>query len=266
MEVVKELILALILSTLLAGLAAVQKALTPKALFLAWSCSLIITFCGGVISFAILAATFIFTVVAGKIGKSRRAVEKKVNAKTGKRDAMQIFCNVGMGSLLLLLSCLLEKPELKLAYAAVMAASLADSLASELGILSKADPVDICTFKKTQRGLSGGVTLWGFCASLIGALLIAGVYAIGTPSGKHIRFITACGFAGALLDSILGSCLQVKYRCPVCGMMTERKNHCSEETVRVKGFPKVTNDGVNLICNVFVGILSVVLLLIGGKV
>ena len=28
---------------------------------------------------------------------------------------------------------------------------LADSLASELGILSKADPVDICTFQKTQR-------------------------------------------------------------------------------------------------------------------
>ena len=265
MDIIKELIIALILSSLLAALAGVQKALTPKALFLAWSCSMIITFCGGVISFAILAATFVYTVLAGKIGKSRRAVEKKVNAKTGKRDAAQIFCNVGMGSILLLLSCLLDKPMLKLAYAAVMAASLADSLASELGLLSKAEPVDICTMKKTQRGLSGGVTLWGFCASLLGALLIAGVYAVGTPMGKHIRFIIVCGFAGALLDSILGSCLQVKYRCPVCNMMTERKAHCGVETVRVKGYPKITNDMVNLTCNVFVGVLSVVLLLIGGK-
>lgn len=264
MEIWKELILALVLSSLLAALAGVQKALTPKALFLAWSCSLIITFCGGVVSFAILAATFVFTVVAGKIKKSRRAVEKKVNAKSGSRDAMQIFCNVGTGTILLLLSCLLEQPQLKLAYVAVMAASLADSLASELGILSKADPVDICTMKKTQRGLSGGVTLWGFVSSLLGAALIAAVYAIGTPNWKQILFITACGFGGALLDSILGSLLQVKYRCPVCQMMTERKEHCGKSTEKIKGYEKITNDTVNLICNVSVGVLAAVLLLIGG--
>lgn len=264
MEVWKELIVALVLSSLLAALAGVQKALTPKALLLAWSCALIITFCGGVVSFAILAATFVFTVLAGKIKKSRRGVEKKVHAKSGRRDAMQIFCNVGTGTILLLLSCLLEAPRLKLAYAAVMAASLADSLASELGILAKADPVDLCTFQKTQRGLSGGVTLWGFASSLLGAALIAGVYAAGTPNWKHLLFITGCGFMGAFVDSILGSCLQVKYCCSVCQMLTERTTHCGQPTVRVKGFTKITNDMVNLICNVFVGVFAAVLLLIGG--
>lgn len=256
----KEPILALVLSSLLAALAGVQKALTPKALVLAWVCAIIIAYCGGVVSFAILAATFLFTVLAGKIKKSSRAFEKKVNAKTGSRDAMQIFCNVGMGTVLLLLGWLLDEPRMKLAYAAVMAASLADSLASELGVLSKAVPVDICTFQKTQRGLSGGVTLWGFTASLLGAAIIAGFYAIDSQNWKELLFIIGCGFAGALVDSILGSCLQVKYRCTVCQMLTERTEHCGEPTERVKGSSKITNDAVNLMCNVFVGILAVLLL------
>lgn len=254
----KALILALVLSSLLAALAGVQKALTPGALVLAWVCALVITYCGGAVSFAVLAATFVFTVLAGKIGRNRRAFEKSVHEKTGARDAKQIVCNVGMGTVLLLLSLLLKQPKLKLAYAAVMAASLADSLASELGILSKAEPVDICTLKKTNRGLSGGVTLWGFVSSLLGAALIGVIYVLA--NGEGFLFITICGFAGALLDSVLGSLLQVKYRCPACQMLTERKNHCGQETARVRGFACITNDGVNLACNVFVGILAVLLL------
>lgn len=256
----REWILALVLSSLLAAVAGVQKALTPKALVLAWVCALVITYCGGVVSFAILAATFIFTVLAGKIGKSRRAFEKSIHEKSGARDAKQILCNVGMGTVLLLLSCLLKEPKLKLAYAAVMAASLADSLASELGVLSRAEPVDICTLKKTQRGLSGGVTVWGFASSLLGAALIAAIYALG--NGEHFWFITICGFAGALMDSILGSLLQVKYRCPVCGTVTERNTHCEQQTQRIRGVACITNDAVNLMCNVFVGILAVLLLYI----
>ena len=118
--------------------------------------------------------------------------------------------------------------------------------------------------EQTQRGLSGGVTLWGFSASLLGAALIAAVYAIGTPNWKQILFIIACGFGGALLDSILGSLLQVKYRCPVCQMMTERKIHCGKPTEKIKGYEKITNDTVNFICNLSVGVLAAVLLLIGG--
>lgn len=254
----EKLLLALLLSTLLAGLAGVQKALTPKALLLAWVSAVIITYCGGVISFLILAATFVFTVLAGRIGKSRRAFEKSVHAKTGTRDAVQVFCNVGLGAILLLLAWLLQEPRLKLAYGAVMGASLADSLASELGVLSKAVPVDICTLKPTKRGLSGGVSLLGLGASLLGSAIIAGIYFLG--NGEGFWFITLCGFAGALVDSICGSLLQVKYRCAVCKELTERTVHCEMSTERVKGFSWITNDAVNLICNIFVGILAVLLL------
>lgn len=253
-----KLLLALLLSTLLAALAGVQKALTPKGLLFAWVSAVVITYCGGVISFVILAATFVCTVLAGKIGKHRRSFEKSVHAKTGTRDALQVFCNVGLGATLLLLSWLLEEPRLKLAYGAVMGASLADSLASELGVLSKAVPVDICTLKPTKRGLSGGVSLLGLGASFLGSAIIAGIYTLG--NGEGFWFIALCGFAGALVDSICGSLLQVKYRCTVCNELTERKNHCDAPTERVKGFAWITNDIVNLMCNVFVGILAGILL------
>ncbi len=254
-----DLILALVLSTLLAAVAGVQKALTTKGILLAWVSAVVITYCGGVAAFAVLAATFLFTVAAGALGKNHREFEKQIHAKTGTRDALQVFCNVGLGAVLLLVGWLLEDARFSLAYAAVMAASLADSLASELGILSKAAPVDICTLKRTQRGLSGGVSLLGLGSSFLGAALIAVVYSLAR-GWSGFWFITLCGFAGALVDSICGSLLQVKYRCQTCGLITERVQHCLQPTVRVKGFSKITNDAVNLICNIFVGVLSVILL------
>jgi len=260
-EIITELLINIGVSSLLAGIAIVQKALTAKAVILAWICSIIITYCGGISSFAILAATFIFTVIAGKIGKKRRAIEKSVHAKTGKRDAMQVFCNVGLGSMMLLVGEILGDPRFLLVYAAIMASSLADSMASELGILSNMQPIDICTLKKTQRGISGGVSVLGLFASLLGAALIALVYAIGKPwDGAALITITLCGFAGALVDSIYGSLLQIKYRCSVCGIMTEKIRHCDLKTLRIKGFSQITNDIVNLMSNISVGILSTCIL------
>ena len=248
-------------SSLLALLAIYKKALTRGGVGLAWLCSIIITYCGGLGSFAILAATFVFTMIAGKIsGKKKEiaAIEKRVHAKSGKRDAMQIFCNVGLGTIVLLVGKLMGNSSALLVYGAIMAASSADSMASELGILSTKAPVDICTLRKTQRGLSGGVTVLGLMASLLGAFLIALIYLICTGGGLFpLVFITAAGFLGALIDSIMGSLLQAKYRCEVCGTVTEKKTHCDAATTPVKGFSCITNDIVNLLNNAAVAISSI---------
>ena len=71
----KELLLSLLFSSALAGLALWKKALTPAALVLAWVLSCIITFCGGVPAFAVLAAVFVCTIAAGKIsGKMPKTI------------------------------------------------------------------------------------------------------------------------------------------------------------------------------------------------
>ena len=248
----KELLLSLLFSSALAGLALWKKALTPSALVLAWCFSCVITFCGGVPAFAVLAAVFVCTIAAGKIsGKIRESVERDLHAKTGKRDAVQIVCNVLVGTCALLLFGVTKQDVFLWAYGGAMAASLADSMASELGVLSKKQPRDILSMHPVQKGISGGVTLLGLGASLVGALIIAALCLLlhGSDAGI-LPDVAAAGFFAALCDSILGSAAQVKFRCPVCGTLTEKPQHCGVPGVPERGLPFVTNDTVNFVNNV----------------
>ncbi|MDD3164557.1 MAG: DUF92 domain-containing protein [Oscillospiraceae bacterium] len=257
-----QLIMALILSSALAGFAIWKHALTPAGVALAWLCAMIITYTGGVGCFCVLAATLVFALISGKLSKKQQiALGRDIHAKPGKRDSVQVFCNVGIGSILLIIYAITEKSLFMIAYACVMASSLADSMASELGVLSTRRPIDICTFKKTEKGLSGGVTLLGLGTSLLGGILIALVFCLTTrQSWQLFLFISLCGFLGALIDSVLGSCLQVKYNCPVCGIQTEKRTHCGKKTLRYKGWDWITNDFVNFCNNAFVAIFAVVVL------
>ena len=98
------LLLSLLAATALAGLAAWRKALTRGGLLLAWALAVVIGFCGGLTGFLVLAATFVFTIASGKLsGVKRERAEKDLHAKTGARDAAQIFCNVFTGALMLVL-------------------------------------------------------------------------------------------------------------------------------------------------------------------
>ena len=254
----KQLLLGVALSGALAGLAAWRKALTPGGLALAGALALVICFCGGLAGYLALAATFVFTIAAGKLsGAKRERVEKKLHAKTGRRDAVQIFCNVFTGAAMLVLWRVTAYRGFLWAYGGAMAASLADSMASELGVLSKRQPRDILSFKPVPAGLSGGVTALGFGMSALGAALVALVYALpkGGPGFPCFIDVTAAGFFAAVCDSALGSGMQVKFRCPVCGALTEKPTHCGVPGAAERGFRWMTNDTVNF-CNNLLGALA----------
>ena len=254
----KQILLSLAAASALAGLAAWREALTRGGLLLAWALAVVIGLCGGLSGFLALTATFLFTVAAGRLSGARRErAEKELHAKTGARDAVQVFCNVFTGALALLLYRLTAYRGFFWAYGGAMAASLADSMASELGVLSRRAPRDILTLKPVRAGLSGGVTLLGFGMSLLGAALLALVLALPKdgPGFGSVLDVTAAGFFAAVCDSALGSGVQVKYRCAVCGALTEKPRHCGADGTAEKGVRWMTNDAVNL-CNNLLGALA----------
>lgn len=255
-----DLWLSLILSTALAAVALWRKALTYPATALAWCFAVVITYCGGWVNFCALAATLIFTLIAGKIsGKTREKAEKKLHAKHGKRDSVQIICNVAMSALMAALFAFTDNDAFLCASAAALSASLADSMASELGILSRGRTFDVLSGKNVEPGMSGGVSVFGFAMSAVGAAIIA---AISLGQGRGVLFafvILLSGFLAAYLDSLLGASVQAKYRCAVCGALTEKKVHCGESGSLEKGVKFIDNDMVNLLNNIYGAVIALLL-------
>lgn len=259
-----NLLFALCLSSALAGIALWKKALTPTGTALAWALCMGICCFGGFPAFLILAATFLCTVAADKLA-GKRADPHGLRQKSGRRDAVRVLCNVGVGSAMMILYGISGKINFLLAYAAVMAESLSDSLASKLGPLGKGRTVDICTFREIGVGLSGGVSRAGSAAALAGAVLIGALCLLFDGADvKQALLVAAAGFLGCLFDSVLGSAFQVKYRCPACGAVTERDCHCGVKTIPCHGLKPINNDVVNLLSNGFSALLA--LLVIRGTI
>ena len=255
-----QVLYALLLSSSLAGLALWKRALTPGGTTLAWALCLLITAYGGGAAFAILAVTLLGTVAADRFA-GERTDPYAVRRKSGSRDAVRVLCNVGVAGCAMLLCAITGWKGFFLAYAGVMAESLADSLASKLGPLSKSPPRDICTMKPIPAGLSGGVSLVGTLSELLGAAVIALVFSLGTGNPGALLTVTLAGFLGATFDSVLGSRAQAKYLCTVCGTVTERETHCGEDTRLTSGLRWLNNDAVNLLSNLFSLALALLLAL-----
>jgi len=248
------------LSLILASIAIYKKSFTVCGMILATFLAMIITYCGNLNTFLILVATFLVTMLASKITTQQKEdAFNGINEKHGKRDGIQVFCNVGVGAISLFLYHLTKREVYVIAYAAVMASSLADSMASEIGILSKGKTFDLRTLKPVSKGISGGVSRLGLVASFLGSLLIAIIFYFEWFSILDSVVIAVLGMIGALIDSILGSCLQVKYRCQKCHKVTEKKYHCQMPTHYEKGLKFLNNDAVNLMNNIITLILVMIL-------
>lgn len=259
----KYFIISLVLSFLLAIFSYIKKAMTTSALILAFIFAFLITYFGGVSSYLILMAVFLGIVITSKIGKKERLkVNKNVIEKSGQKDICEIIANVGTGAVTLILYGIYKEPFLLVVYASIMAESLADTLASDIGVLSHKKPINIITLKRSEPGLSGNISFLGLASSLIGAFIIAIIFCAFHFSIKYLIIITLSGFLGAIFDSILGATIQVKYKCQKCSKITEKKNHCQKETIYYKGLKIINNDIVNLTSNIFAGVISTLICLI----
>lgn len=202
----------------------------------------------------ILILYFGSSAVVSRVGRVRKLARTAgMVAKPGARDAQQVLAN-GLVFGLAAVQQARGGPEQELwllVAVGALAASAADTWATEIGTLVGGTPHSILTGRRLAIGASGGVTLAGWLASVAGAAFIA-VLGIGTALDARVfPWIVAGGVTGALVDSLAGALVQRRQWCDACGCDTEMRTHgCGNPTRRIGGVPFIENDAVNLLATI----------------
>ncbi len=213
---------------------------------------------GGGLALTAITLSFFLVALVGKAMKRRTAaLIDGIHLKEGARDGVQVAVN-GIPALLSAALCFATGEGCFLfAYYAAIAEALGDSLASDVGVLSRRAPRSVLTLKPVARGMSGGVSLLGSLSAFGGASLVAVLYFAFVRAGVTASLlIAAVAFVGVWLDSILGATLQVRYACTVCGKATEKTAHCGMPTEKTGGFTLCNNDTVNLLSGFATAVLA----------
>jgi uncharacterized protein (TIGR00297 family) len=211
--------------------------------------------CGGPLLWLILMIFFVSSTALGMVGRRRKEHLGEVNEKGGRRDALQVLANGGMGMATAVLYGLTGNPGWAAGFAVSFASSNADTWGSELGVLSRREPVSLLTFRRVPRGISGGVSVAGSLASLAGAALIAAAFAganliLRILPGGFLRVagvVAIGGFCGSLIDSVLGATLQAQYAGPGTTLTERRLAEGGTRNTRVRGVSFFDNDMVNFV-------------------
>ena len=260
----RQAILAVAIATLMAYRGYKRKSLTTNGAVAAWIVGFLsITL--GMRGFLLL----LFYIVGTKATKYKSKIKKQLDSSaedSSCRGPSQVLACSIVGIVLQLIHyvyCGDERPitfidddsqlasSLACAIIAHHATNLADTLSSELGILSTSDPILITNGKKVPRGTNGGISHTGLICSILGGFIIgAGSFVIDTMNGLDVQsvpmilFGIVCGALGSIIDSILGATLQITY-------FDEDKKVVSDtpknNAVRIAGMDVMSNTQVNLV-------------------
>jgi uncharacterized protein (TIGR00297 family) len=213
-------------------------------------------------SWAVLLLLFFITSSAlSRAFKKRKQGLNEKFAKGQERDAGQVFGNGGLAMLFVVVHALYPESGIGWAgFAASLAAVNADTWATELGVLNPTPPRLLTDLRKrVEKGTSGGVSLFGTMAALLGAAVIALPAAWFTQDWPLFPLITFAGVAGSLFDSLLGATVQAMYFCPTDQKETEKHpiHTCGSATIHLRGWKWLDNDWVNFACSLFAVFLSI---------
>ena len=180
-------------------------------------------------------AFFILGTLAGKLNKNVESDKKH----SKPRDAFQVLANGGVTLVLAVLYLIHKVWYLEVLMLISISVACADTLSSEIGMRFGKKTFGILNFRSLPRGVSGGVSWFGFLGAFLGAIMI-GVFRI-----DYFWIIVFAGFLGSIIDSIIGLLFQAKYKRD--GQITD-----IESVEFIGGYRFVTNDMVNVLSNVIV--------------
>jgi uncharacterized protein (TIGR00297 family) len=162
----------------------------------------------GPAAFAALAVLFLMTWMSTRLGYGRKLALGLAERREG-RNAWQILANLAVAALGSVVYSATGNRVWLIAALAALAEAATDTVASEIGQYTGPYARLITTWVRVPPGTDGGITIPGSIAGLAAGLVIAAVATVGgmlVPAQLWIP--VAAGFAGMLIDSILGATLQ----------------------------------------------------------
>jgi uncharacterized protein (TIGR00297 family) len=256
-SVLARILLGLLLSVLIGYVGYRRGSLAPSGVLGAILLGTLIFGLGGWAWGTLLVVFFVSSSALSHFKAARKEAVAEKFSKGGRRDLAQALANGGAAGLAVIGQALWPHPAWWAAFTAAIATVNADTWATELGVLSRAQPRLITSGRPVEAGTSGGVTVAGTLAALAGALLIALVaagfdLASGQPLARGLALLVSAalaGLVGALADSVLGATVQAIYICDRCGRETERHPLHTDggHTRHLRGWSWLNNDWVNFL-------------------
>ncbi len=251
-------IVPIILTPFIIAFASSKKSLTISGLVAAILLDFTVSISLGNYGFILLLVFFVLGIAVDKLKKhikNNRGIDECL--KSDSRDYMQVLANGLIPALMGVLVFITGKELFVVAYVASLAEALADTAGSGVGAFAKRT-FDPFRWRTCDNGLSGGMSLIGTIASLVGAAVISLIgFAFNYLNIYTLIIAVLSGFVGSIYDSFLGSVFQVKYNCTVCGKVTEKHIHCDTKTEKCSGFSLIDNDVVNLLSSLFAAGLAI---------
>jgi uncharacterized protein (TIGR00297 family) len=201
-----------------------------------------------------ITAMFVSSAIITSVKQRRYANDNKSTSDDKPRNWKQSVANVGVPSVLALVHTLYPVDVFIFMSFCSLACASADTWSSEIGVLSKSKPVFLVSRALTEKGVSGGVTSLGTAASIMGSVVIAGIYFMFHDNLMHALLVGAIGFLGSVLDSVIGELFQAKY---IGGNseITDDKNAGE----LVSGLRIISNNKVNFIAVTLSALLAFVI-------
>jgi uncharacterized protein (TIGR00297 family) len=162
----------------------------------------------GPAAFATLTALFLLTWISTRLGYRRKLALGLAEQREG-RNAWQVLANLAVAALGSVVFSATGNRIWLVEAVGALAEAATDTVASEIGQYRGSDGRLITTWERVPAGIDGGITLSGSIAGMAAGMVIAAVATVGGMLPQAQLWIpVVAGFAGMLIDSVLGATLQ----------------------------------------------------------